>query len=87
MPVDGQADEELLLLEAIDMYGVGNWPAVAEHVGTKTVTQARDHWLDVWGRSPGFQQPTPSPLMANVDALQVGSLLLQKGLRFDELLF
>ena len=31
-----QADEELLLLEAIDMSGLGNWAAVAEHVGTKS---------------------------------------------------
>lgn len=30
------ADEELLLLEAIDMYGIGNWTAVSEHVGEKS---------------------------------------------------
>ena len=29
------ADEELLLLEGIDMYGIGNWQAVSEHVGEK----------------------------------------------------
>ena len=31
-----QADEEQLLLEAIDMAGFGNWTAVADHVGTKS---------------------------------------------------
>lgn len=30
------ADEELLLLEAIQMYGLGNWASVAEHVGSKS---------------------------------------------------
>ena len=36
-----QADEEQLLLEAIDMAGFGNWPAVADHVGTKTKEQCQ----------------------------------------------
>lgn len=29
------ADEEILLLEAIEMYGLGNWTDVSDHVGTK----------------------------------------------------
>lgn len=32
---DWGADEEILLLEAIEMYGLGNWGDVGEHVGTK----------------------------------------------------
>lgn len=28
-------DEEVLLLEAIDIFGPGNWQAVSEHVGGK----------------------------------------------------
>jgi transcriptional adapter 2-alpha len=37
-----QADEEQLLLEAIDTYGPGNWNAVAEHVGPcKTAAQCK----------------------------------------------
>lgn len=31
-----QADEELLLLEAVDMYGPSNWKDVWRHVGTKS---------------------------------------------------
>ena len=31
-----QADEEMLLLEAMDMYGPGNWKDVWRHVGTKS---------------------------------------------------
>jgi transcriptional adapter 2-alpha len=67
-----QADEESLLLEALDMYGLGNWAAVTEHVGGyKSAAEVRGHWFDIWGRDPDFSQPTPSPLMSNVDALQV----------------
>lgn len=37
-----QADEEGLLLEAVDAYGMGNWVAVADHVGpTKTPLQCK----------------------------------------------
>jgi transcriptional adapter 2-alpha len=28
-------DEELLLLDAIETYGFGNWADIAEHVGSK----------------------------------------------------
>jgi transcriptional adapter 2-alpha len=34
------ADEEILLLEAIEMYGLGNWSDVSDHVGTK-------NWLGI----------------------------------------
>lgn len=41
-PPFAQADEELLLLDAIDIYGMGNWAAVAEHVGpSKTPEQCK----------------------------------------------
>lgn len=36
-----QADEEMLLLEAIDNAGFGNWTAVADHVGTKSKDECK----------------------------------------------
>lgn len=39
--VSVQADEEQLLLEAIDMAGFGNWTAVSEHVGSKTKEECK----------------------------------------------
>jgi hypothetical protein len=38
-----QADEEMLLLEAIDNAGFGNWTAVADHVGTKSKDECKVH--------------------------------------------
>ena len=38
------ADEELLLLEAIEMFGFGNWSDIAEHVSTKTKTECEQHY-------------------------------------------
>jgi transcriptional adapter 2-alpha len=61
-----QADEELLLVEAIDMYGLGNWPAVAEHIGTKSKEAARNHYCAVYLMSASFPEPQPMPEMAGV---------------------
>ncbi len=49
-----QADEELLLLEAVDMYGPGSWKDVWRHVGTKSEVGAGRAglgvgvWVELW---------------------------------------
>ncbi|KAJ8748625.1 hypothetical protein K2173_007615 [Erythroxylum novogranatense] len=54
------ADEEILLLEGIEMYGFGNWTEVAEHVGTKKKSQCIDHYNAVYMNSPFFPLPDMS---------------------------
>ncbi|CAA6657304.1 unnamed protein product [Spirodela intermedia] len=56
------ADEEILLLEGIEMYGLGNWAEVAEHVGTKSKGQCIDHYTAYYLNSPCY----PLPNMAHV---------------------
>lgn len=60
---DWNADEEILLLEGIDMYGFGNWAEVAEHVGTKSKSQCIDHYNAVYMNSPCFPLPEMSHVM------------------------
>ena len=67
-----QADEEMLLLEAVEMYGLGNWGAVAEHVGTKGEGTCRGHYYAVYVDVPSFPEPTPLPSMLHVNQAQVG---------------
>ncbi|KAI8469008.1 MAG: hypothetical protein J3K34DRAFT_514672 [Monoraphidium minutum] len=64
---DWGADEELLLLEGVDVYGAGNWGAVAEHVGTKGRDACREHYFATYIDAPSFPLPTPAPEMAGVD--------------------
>ena len=45
-----QADEEMLLLEGIDSYGLGNWSAVSKNVGSKTAAECRDHYFEIYVR-------------------------------------
>ncbi|PSS06458.1 Transcriptional adapter like [Actinidia chinensis var. chinensis] len=60
---DWNADEEILLLEGIEMYGLGNWNEVAEHVGTKNKTQCIDHYNVIYMNSPCFPLPDMSHVM------------------------
>ena len=61
--LDWGADEEQLLLEAIETYGLGNWSEVAEHVGTKTKAQCHKHYFDVYVRSPTAPLPDMSKVL------------------------
>lgn len=54
---DFGADEELLLVDAIEMYGLGNWSDIADHVGTKTLEQCRDHYIEHYVKSRQYPQP------------------------------
>ncbi|XP_058787205.1 transcriptional adapter ADA2 isoform X2 [Vicia villosa] len=60
---DWSADEEMLLLEAIDMYGFGNWNEVADNVGTKSKSQCIDHYNAEYLNSPCFPLPDLSHVM------------------------
>lgn len=54
---DWNADEEMLLLEGIEMYGFGNWTEVSEHVGTRRRQQCIDHYNAIYMNSPCFPLP------------------------------
>ena len=54
---DWGADEELLLLEGIEMYGLGNWGDVSDHIGTKTHQQAKEHYFKMYINIPTAPLP------------------------------
>ncbi|CAI5484223.1 unnamed protein product [Closterium sp. Yama58-4] len=64
---DWTADEEMLLLEALEMYGMGNWGEIAEHVGSKSKTQCHDHYLYDYLLSPCGPLPDLSRLRTQAD--------------------
>lgn len=57
---DWNADEEILLLEGIEMYGMGNWAEIAEHVGTKSKVQCIDHYMTAYINSSCYPLPDMS---------------------------
>lgn len=55
---DWGADEELLLLEGAETYGLGSWADIADHIGGyRNKDEVRDHYLKVYVESPRFPLP------------------------------
>jgi transcriptional adapter 2-alpha len=48
---------ELLLVEGIAQQGLGNWQAVAEHVGTRTKEEVEEHYNTVYIDSSNWPRP------------------------------
>jgi transcriptional adapter 2-alpha len=57
MDAEWGADEEYLMMEGIQMYGLGNWQDIADHIGTKTLDETREHYIRFYVNSPGFPLP------------------------------
>lgn len=52
------ADEELLLLEGAEIYGLGSWADIADHIGGfRGKDEVRDHYLKTYVDSPCFPLP------------------------------
>ncbi|GAB1219052.1 hypothetical protein ENUP19_0012G0003 [Entamoeba nuttalli] len=54
---DWGADEELMLLEAIEQKGLDNWPEVENFVKTKTAKECRSHYYDYYLNSKTHPLP------------------------------
>ncbi|KAI9828509.1 MAG: Transcriptional adapter ada2 [Phylliscum demangeonii] len=55
---DWGADEELLLLEGAELYGLGSWADIAHHIGGyRTKDEVRDHYIATYIESSHFPLP------------------------------
>lgn len=52
---DWGADEEMLLIDGCQTYGLGNWADIADHIGNRTKEEVQDHYYKVYveGRDGG----------------------------------
>lgn len=48
---------ELLLVEGLEMFGMGNWEQIAEHIGTKTRLEVAEHYEAVYVKSQDWPSP------------------------------
>jgi transcriptional adapter 2-alpha len=61
---DWGADEELLLLEGAEKYGLGSWADISEHIGGyRSRDEVRDHYINTYVESNLF----PLPELADPD--------------------
>jgi transcriptional adapter 2-alpha len=70
---DWGADEEILLLEAIEMYGLGNWGDVADHVGTKSAADCKSHYFETYINVPTAPLPDMSKVLTTNATLQMST--------------
>ncbi|CZR62685.1 probable transcriptional adapter 2 [Phialocephala subalpina] len=62
------ADEELLLLEGAEIYGLGSWADIADHIGGyRNKDEVRAHYQKIYLDSPNF----PLPLRASPNNLEL----------------
>lgn len=58
---DWGADEELLLLEGAETYGLGSWADIADHIGGgRDKDEVKQHYLDTYLNSSKFPLPEHS---------------------------
>jgi transcriptional adapter 2-alpha len=66
------ADEELLLLEGLEQYGLGSWADVADHIGGyREKDEVRDHYINTYIKSSKFplavmSRPTDTTLSDSI---------------------
>lgn len=66
---DWGADEELLLLEGAEIYGLGSWADIADHIGGyRNKDEVRDHYIETYVNSSNF--PLPELADPNEKSLQ-----------------
>ena len=55
---DWGADEELLMLEGCEIYGLGSWADIADHIGGfRSKEEVREHYINTYVNSPHFPLP------------------------------
>ena len=57
------ADEELQMLEGAEVYGLGSWADIADHIGGyRTKEEVRDHYISTYIDTPNFPLPARADL-------------------------
>jgi transcriptional adapter 2-alpha len=84
---DWGADEELLLIEGAETYGLGSWADIADHIGgCRTKEEVRDHYISTYIDSPKFPLPVHADRYdrAFVDAIPREEFQARKKRRIEE---
>jgi transcriptional adapter 2-alpha len=84
---DWGADEELLLLEGAETYGLGSWADIADHIGgCRTKDDVRDHYINTYINSSRFPLPEhASPADTTfIDKISREDFQAQKKRRIDK---
>lgn len=51
------ADEELLLIQGCETFGLGNWADISEHIGNRSKEEVAKHYFDIYLNSKDYPLP------------------------------
>lgn len=80
------AEEEHLLIDSVEQYGLGNWDEVAANLPDKSATEVEEHYLVAYvdGKLGSFTLPAEVPNKITDHTPPIHGTLLKK--RFSRLL-
>ncbi|GAA5836004.1 hypothetical protein JCM11251_006624 [Rhodosporidiobolus azoricus] len=78
---DWGADEELALIEGAQIYGLGNWADIADHIGGRTKEECAEHYRQIYLESEDYPLPAQEP----ISSTDVDSFSSRKAARLQEL--
>lgn len=67
---DWGADEELLLIQGCETYGLGNWQDIADHIGNRSREEVEEHYYKVFLESRDYPLPDMSQDFGEVTPAQ-----------------
>lgn len=67
---DWGADEELLLIQGCETFGLGNWADIADHIGNRSKEEVAQHYYDVYLASEEYPLPEMNKDFGNVHPLE-----------------
>lgn len=73
---DWRADEELLLIEGCEQFGVGNWKDISEHIGSKEPAACESHYHSVYLNWSGAPNPNPQQIIKAATGVERPAILM-----------
>lgn len=85
---DWGADEELLLIDGCQLYGLGNWADIADHIGNRSKEEVEAHYIQVFvegrdGTSAGDKRAREADEADEADVTRTSRQLPVRGPNMD----
>ena len=64
------ADEELLLIQGCETFGLGNWADIADHIGNRSKEEVAQHYYKIYLESKDYPLPEMNKNFTDVSPLQ-----------------
>ncbi|KAI5960169.1 ADA2 [Candida pseudojiufengensis] len=64
------ADEELLLIQGCETFGLGNWADIADHIGNRSKEEVAQHYYKIYLESKDYPLPEMNKDFTNIPPLQ-----------------